>query len=90
MPRITLNQVNKAIAAKFPGVELVKGEGYFYVAPTDYNSDMAQKIAALYQQGIYGGTSHINCMSLEKWIEAIEFTLQDKYQTSEYMREPAI
>jgi len=88
MPRITLNQVNKAIAAKFPGVELVKGNGYFYVAPTDYNSEMAQKIAALYQQGIY--VYRLNDMSIDKWVESVEFTLKDNYQSHEHLREPAI
>lgn len=65
--RITLKQVNKAIQKIHPEVELVKGEGYFYVA--GITESMRLTIAGFYETSIY--VYRINHQSIERWVDDV-------------------
>ena len=80
---LTLAKVNKAINEKWPGVQLAKGEGNFYIYSD--NKELDLKIGMLYQCSIpvYG----INQLSLQQWIESVDYVLKDKHQL-ECSREP--
>jgi hypothetical protein len=80
---LTLKKINNAIKDKFPGVILVKGEGYFYV-DSDLD-DIGLKIAALQQQSIY--VYKVNDLPLKRWIECIDYVLKDSYRI-DLEREP--
>lgn len=60
----TFNKINAAIARN--GVELVKGEGYFYFAALDgAPGGIEEAIPSVYSM-------QIRCMTLEQWIEHVE------------------
>jgi hypothetical protein len=69
----SLKQVNKAIGEKFPGVFLVRGAGYYYIASND--DTMAEKIAGLYTSSI--GVYRITQQTVEQWIKDVEYLLSD-------------
>jgi len=73
---LTLAKVNKAIAAKYPGVKLAKGEGNFFIYSEDKELDL--KIGMLYQTSI--PVFAINHLSLEKWVESVGYVLEDKHE----------
>jgi hypothetical protein len=73
---LTLARVNKAIAAKWPGVILFKGEGNFFIYSD--NKELDLKIGMLYQTSI--NVCAINHLSLEQWIESVDYVLQDKHE----------
>ncbi len=60
----TIAKINAAIAQL--GVEVVKGNGYFYFADLpgapEYNAD---RIPSVY-------SCHLRCMSLEEWVIHVE------------------
>lgn len=93
MARLTLKKVNEAITAKWPGVEVVRGRGegyqYYYVSAIDFDSDIALKIAGLYQTTISGVTT-LNELTIAKWIESVEWVLLDKYLYNTHDRCPVI
>ena len=64
MTAATITKINKAIAHR--GVEVVKGNGYFYFADLpnapEYNAD---HIPSVY-------SCHLRCMSLEEWVVHVE------------------
>ena len=63
----TLPAINRAIQAH--GVELVKGQGYFYFS--DLTDDfLADLIPSVYSK-------HIRCMSLGDWVAHVKTALQD-------------
>lgn len=65
---ITLNQINKAITKVHPGVELVRGEGYFYIVGT--TDEMSDKINMLYNTSIC--IHHLNQQpSIETWVNDV-------------------
>jgi hypothetical protein len=69
MPKArTLAQVNKAIQKKHPLVELVKGEGYFYIYSSDKN--MGRYIASLYTSSIY--VYALNQQTVEQWVADVD------------------
>lgn len=64
----SLEALNKEIQKKYPGLELVRGEGYYYLYSDD--PELGLKIAGLFCSGIYVyDVSHI---SLERWLIEIE------------------
>ena len=65
MTKPTLNKVNEAIA--YYGVELVKGNGYFYFA------DTGTRCAADLIPSVY--STRLTTMSLEKWVEYVASNL---------------
>ena len=70
----SLKRLNQKIDKIYPGVFLVKGDGYFYVASDD--EKMALKIAGLYQSGIY--VCHLTHQSEERWIEDVKRLMEQK------------
>lgn len=63
MARVTINNINKAIAAAGSDFEIVNGNGYFYfVSPT----------SMLHDQSVY--VNHLTVYSVEEWLKE----LQDK------------
>jgi hypothetical protein len=59
---LTLNQINREINVRWPGYELVKGDGYFYIDGPDTEK--------WYQTMIY--VYRLNHLPLRHWIEAVE------------------
>ena len=59
---LTLKQVNKEIAARWPGYELVKGDGYFYIHGPDTELWYESMICVF----------RINHLPLRHWIECVE------------------
>lgn len=64
MLRLTLAKVNKHIQTKYPLIQLIKGNGYFYIASDD--DAMVLKLAALYTTSI--PVYAINHLTLGGWI----------------------
>lgn len=71
---VSITEVNKAIAAKFPGVFLVKGNGYYYIASDD--DTMADKIAGLYTSSI--GVCRITQQTVTQWVKDVEYLFEDR------------
>jgi hypothetical protein len=65
MTAATINKINTAIAKH--GVEVVKGDGYFYFA------DIGDDFVADHIPSVYSMT--LRCMSLEDWISHVEGAL---------------
>lgn len=80
---LTLAKVNKAINAKYPGVQLTKGEGYFYLYSDD--KEIGLKICGLYTSSI--GVFAINHLNLEQWLMHVNRVLNDA-ERLETEREP--
>lgn len=80
---LTLAKVNKAINAKYPGIQLTKGEGYFYLF-SDIEA-IELKICHLFTSSIY--VSAINHLSLDQWLMHVNRVLNDADQL-ETEREP--
>ena len=81
--RITLNNVNKAIGEKWPGVKLFKERDYFYVYSDD--DKLGLQIAGLYKTSIE--VNKITNASIEDWIRMVGFVLDDMYRPY-YDRQP--
>lgn len=85
MLRLTLAKVNKHIQAKYPLIQLVRGEGDFYIASED--DAMALKLAALYTTSI--PVHAINNLTLGGWMDSVEYVMRDA-QRNQYDRNPII
>lgn len=60
--RLTLNSITKAVRALgYKNVELARGGDYFY-----WTGGIANKFT---EQGIYGGVTRLNQMTLKQWVE---------------------
>lgn len=75
-----LRTVNKALNAKYPGLELVKGEGYFYFAGAGTE--------VCCETGVYG-VYRLNDFSLDRWIEEADARMAEVAQHAETARENA-
>jgi hypothetical protein len=63
----TITKINAAIAAH--GVEVVKGNGYFYFADLpSHDAFTADRIPSVY-------SAQLRCMTLEQWAEHVEDAL---------------
>lgn len=67
----TMSKVNEAIA--YYGVELVKGDGYFYFA------DIGEGYVADLIPSVY--SNRLSTMSLEKWVEYVATSLREARET---------
>jgi hypothetical protein len=65
MTAATINKINAEIAKH--GVEVVKGNGYFYFADTG-EEFVSGKIKSVYSM-------NLRCMSLEDWVSYVEYEL---------------
>lgn len=81
----SLKQVNKAINAKFPGVYLVHGNGYYYITSDD--DKIGTAICGLYTSSI--GVFSIKQQTVETWVNDVQSLLNDE-QRSEYDRSPVV
>lgn len=73
----TLKAINKIINTRFPFVELVKGEGYFYVSPNDRATEKYRLfIAGLFTTSI--GVYTLNEYTPERWLEAVATILKGR------------
>lgn len=86
MAHIRIALVNKAIQKKYPLIELVKGEGYYYVHSS--NDYMALKLATLYTTSI--SVPNLNQMGLDRWVANVERILRDEEQPNKLLRCPII
>jgi hypothetical protein len=66
---LTLKKVNAELTRAGIRAELVKGDGYFYFVGQDV--ELAQ------EQGVYGGVSRLNNLSLKQWVEEARQRMQD-------------
>lgn len=64
-------EVNKALAKAHPGIFLVRGEGYYYVASDD--KEIGLKLAGLYTTSI--PVYSITFLSVEDWIDQVSTIL---------------
>lgn len=69
----TINQVQKEIKKLFPLIELIKGEGYFWIWSED--EETAKKIGQLFSTSIY--VDKICHLSMEQWIQSVKSVLAD-------------
>jgi hypothetical protein len=69
-----LAEVNKAIQAKFPKVELVRGRGYYYIASED--DEMGLKIAGLYTTSI--PVAFLHQQTIQGWVNSVEYLFKDE------------
>lgn len=60
---LTLKRINKEITKKYPGYDLVKGQGYFWIDGPN---------AALSPEGTSIYVYSLNEMTLEQWIDAVD------------------
>lgn len=70
----TLKQLNAYIQVKYPLIEVVKGNGYFYVHSQD--DEMALKLAGLYTTSI--SVTSVTRLSLYVWMQRVEYILRDE------------
>lgn len=66
--KLRLKNVNAAIEAKFPDVELVKGAGYFYLVGK--TEEMSNKLYSIQSTSIY--VYKLNELTLEQWLDDVE------------------
>lgn len=71
---LTLKQVNAEIEKNYPGVFLVKGNGYFYLASNDDKIGLA--LATLYTTSI--GLFAIDHLPLDRWMQEVKAVLNDE------------
>lgn len=69
-----LKEVNKAIQAKFPKVELVRGEGYYYISSQDEEEGL--KMAGLYTTSI--PVAYLHQQTIQQWVDSVEDLLKDQ------------
>lgn len=67
----SLAQVNKALHKKYPKIDLVRGNDYYYLHSND--KETALKLAGLRQTGIY--VYSIKQMTIDQWIKEVEYLL---------------
>lgn len=65
---LTLKKVTKAIQVKHPHVELVKGDGYYYIRSE--HQETALKISTLPKTSIEVYT--LNQMTIAFWVEIVD------------------
>lgn len=70
MARVTINKINRALeAAGFVGVELVRGNGYFYFASKLDAGDLGDnEPAGWYESGVY--VFHLTDYTVNDWVQA--------------------
>ncbi len=85
MKNITLKTVNKALKIKYPLLELIKDNTYFYVYSEDENVSL--QLSGLYSTSI--DICKINHCSIDQWIIEVELVLSD-WQRNELEKEPVI
>jgi len=69
----TITQVNKYIHNKYPDIDLVRGEGYFYITSDD--DVVNEKLAGLYTTSI--PVFSIRHQTFDTWMNDIENLLLD-------------
>lgn len=67
MTAATITKINAAIEKH--GVEIVKGNGYFYFADIG-EAFVADKIASVW-------SCHLRCMTLEQWVSHVETEIKE-------------
>jgi hypothetical protein len=72
MARLTIKTVNKAIQKVHPQIELVRGEGYFYIVGMD--DLMKDKVCMLYSTSI--PVYRLSHLTLEQWVESVNDLLK--------------
>lgn len=70
---LTLNQINKEVAKKYPHVKVVRGEEYFYLWSDD--NATALMLAGLYDASI--PVYRVNHMSLEAWLRSVDIIMTE-------------
>jgi hypothetical protein len=70
----SLQQVNKALQEKFPGIFLTRGKGYYYIWSDDETIQL--KLAGLYTTSI--PVYSIKEQTVERWIEDVKELLEQK------------
>lgn len=64
---LTLKRITKEIQKHWPKVELVRGEGYFYLYSSD--EEVGLKLSSLYTTGIY--VNLLSHLTLEQWVQEV-------------------
>jgi hypothetical protein len=58
--RVTINNINKALAQEGIKAEIVKGDGYFYFVGDDMDT--------VKEQGVYG-VRNLSSLTIEQWVQ---------------------
>jgi hypothetical protein len=69
----SISQVNKAIHEVYPLVNLIKGDGYFYIYSDDDATSI--KIARLFISSI--AVYKIGDMTIDQWVESVKLLLNE-------------
>lgn len=68
-----LKEVNREIHRIFPTVNLVRGNGYFYIASDD--DEMGLKIAGLFTTSI--PVCYLHEQTIEQWVKDVKYLMAD-------------
>jgi len=74
MHTIRIAQVNKAIHNVYPTINLIKGDGYFYIYSND--AVMALRIAGLFTSSI--AVYKINDLTIDQWVDSVKQLFKDE------------
>lgn len=72
---LTCKQINKVIQQKYPNLELVRGDGYFYLLGT-IGDTVNHDVANWPEGSIY--VCRLNHMTMEQWIDTIYGMINDQ------------
>ncbi|ARK07526.1 hypothetical protein LAV_00151 [Sphingobium phage Lacusarx] len=73
-----LRTVNKALGAKYPGLELVKGEGYYYFAGA--GTEVCK------ETGVYGAY-RLNDLTLDQWLSEADDRMKEVAESVKRQRD---
>lgn len=59
MQRVTINEIDRALAAAGIDARIARGRGYFYF--------YGDAISNVFEQGVYG-VAHLNDLSVAEWV----------------------
>lgn len=71
--RVTLKNVNAYIQTKYPVIQLIKGNGYFWVYSEDDNIGL--QLAGLYTTSI--DIPRITMLTEDEWLDKVEWIMTD-------------
>lgn len=66
--RITMKRINAAIAAKYPTVELIKDNGFFYLYSD--NEEWGLRIAGMHQSSIM--VARVDSYDIAGWVKEVD------------------
>lgn len=75
--------VNREIQSKYPGIELVRGEGYFYLYGT--TPETSTMLAGFGSTGIY--IHKLNQCTLQQWMDHVDMIMKQRDDNSQHEKD---